>query len=367
VRVFSIHGSKGLEFPVVVVAGLSKRLNLQDTRARLLAHPHMGVGVKRREHYTETPTPSYLAIQAVMDGETRAEELRLLYVAMTRAEKRLILSADALPEGEPAQTVTKGDLILNSNVAAWLLKARSPDWKITSVSAGAAAPGRPLPAERPPAAAADWSYPHPEAVNTPSKMTATGLKGRYPDEQAREDAAEWQGTSSLPAAERGTATHLFLQFSDFSKCASPGGAGREKDRLRAQKLLTGEQADAVDINAIEAFFTTARGKTLLSAQGLRREQKFSIMIQNGDLPRLSLPEGEKVLLQGVIDCCYETPDGMVLLDFKTDRVRPGAEESRARAYRPQMEGYAFALAAITGRPVLERVLIFLATGREVFI
>jgi ATP-dependent helicase/nuclease subunit A len=98
---------------------------------------------------------------------------------------------------------------------------------------------------------------------------------------------------------------------------------------------------------------------------LRREQKFSVLIRGGDLPGLSLPEGEKVLLQGVIDCCYETPDGIAVLDFKTDRVKPGAEENRAERYRPQMDAYAAALSAMTGKPVCERVLVFLSTGREV--
>ncbi|MDR0326076.1 MAG: UvrD-helicase domain-containing protein [Oscillospiraceae bacterium] len=369
VRVLSIHASKGLEFPVVVVAGLSKRLNLQDQHARLLAHPRLGLGIKRREGFLEVPTPSYRAVQAVMDSETRAEELRLLYVAMTRAERRLILSCNALPEGEPSRMVTKGDLILHSHVASWLLKARDPRWELVAPepddSADDNAPGRDAPAlpVRPPEP--DWAYPYPEAVDTPSKMTATGLKGRYPDEQAHEDAAGWHAPSALPPTERGTATHLFLQFADFAKCAAPGGAEAERDRLLSDNLLSAEQAEAIDTDEVGAFFQTPRGASLLTARGLRREQKFSLLVQNGDIPGLTLPEGEKVLLQGVIDCFYETPDGMVLLDFKTDRVRRGGEEERAERYRPQMEAYAAALAAMTGKPVYERVLFFLTTGREV--
>ncbi|MCL2002731.1 MAG: UvrD-helicase domain-containing protein [Oscillospiraceae bacterium] len=369
VRILSIHSSKGLEFPVVVVAGLSKRLNLQDQHARLLAHPRLGLGVKRREGYTETPTPPYRAVQAVMNGETRAEELRLLYVAMTRAEKRLILSVDETAAGEAGQTVTRGDLILQSNVAAWLLKARDENWKTVTPDARPVESGvltePSLLAEPERPETPEWVYPYSDAVNTPSKMTATGLKGRYPDEQAREDAAEWQGTTSVSPEGRGTATHLFLQFADFAKCVDAESVEGENARLLAAKLLTEEQAGAVDTEAVTRFFQTPRGKTLVTAQGLRREQKFSMLIQNGDLPGLTLPEGEKVLLQGVIDCCYETPDGMVLLDFKTDRVKPGGEERRAERYRPQMEAYAAALSAMTGKPVCERTLVFLTTGREV--
>ncbi|MCL1807537.1 MAG: UvrD-helicase domain-containing protein [Oscillospiraceae bacterium] len=365
IRILSIHASKGLEFPVVVVAGLSKKLNLQDQRARLLAHPRLGLGIK-----TEEPTPSYRAVQAVMDGETRAEELRLLYVAMTRAERRLVLSVGELPEGETAQTVTKGDLILHSSVAAWLLKARSPDWRIVQPEPERemAPLSRETPEQQDMPTERDWVYPYAEAVDTPSKMTVTGLKGRFPDEQARENAADRSPSSSpLSAAERGTATHLFLQFADFQRCAQPGGAEAERSRLLSQELLTPEQAGAVDIEAVTSFFQTPRGNTLLTAEGLRREQKFSLLVQNGFLPGFHLPEGEKVLLQGVIDCFYHNGDGIVLLDFKTDRVKPGAEEHRAERYRTQMEAYAAALEAMFGKPVREKVLVFLSTGREVYV
>jgi ATP-dependent helicase/nuclease subunit A len=379
IRIMSIHSSKGLEFPVVAVAGLSKRLNLQDAHARLLAHSHMGIGLKLRQGYTETPTPSYRAVQSVVDSETRAEELRLLYVAMTRAQKRLILSAGALPETAPPQAVTKGDLILDSNVAAWLMKVRSPDWQVLTPSESGqrqAFPDAPRPPDLqsgpcPQKERGGWTYPHAEAVAVPSKMTATGINKLSPSESGHEasqlprlfpDIPSPPDTQSGPhaAAERGTATHLFLQFADFSKPVQA-----EKERLLAQHLISPEHADAIDTEAVERFLLSPRAKTLLKAEGMRREQKFSLLVQNGDLPCLPLPPGEKVLLQGVVDCFYQTPEGAVLLDFKTDRVAPGSEELRAEAYRSQIEAYSFALSAITGKPVAERVLIFLSTGKEV--
>ncbi|MDR1669384.1 MAG: UvrD-helicase domain-containing protein [Oscillospiraceae bacterium] len=387
VRIMSIHASKGLEFPVVVAAGLSKPLNLQDQRARLLAHPRLGLAPKMRDAYSEYPTPAYRAVQAVIDSETRAEELRLLYVAMTRAEKRLILSGGGGNKDGGCGPVTKGDLILRPTVAEWVRPL--PDTVSVPVQ-----PGRGVSedktergaSEDAPSAAFAWRYPHPEAVNTPSKMTATGLKRYFPDEHTREDAAEAPvlekatvsqyrkpyfltgGTEKAPmltAAERGTAVHLFLQFCDFSAAAAPGGVRAEAERLRGLSLLTPEQAEALDAGVIERFFRSKRGKTVLTAGGLRREQKFSLLIAPGDVPGLPLPPGETVLLQGVIDCSYETPEGLVLLDFKTDRVPPGGERERAGRYKPQMEAYAAALAAITKSPVRERVLIFLATGAEV--
>lgn len=392
VRILSIHGSKGLEFPVVVAAGLGKRLNLQDQRARLLAHPRLGLGVKRRDEYSEYPTLSYRAVQAVMDGETRSEELRLLYVAMTRAEQRLILSCNTA-EGKYGESgmVTRGDLIMESSVAAWLLKARSPAWNLAPSEVlktrDEMEPDEGIAAQNGSFGVfteTDWQYPHSEAVDTPSKLTATGLKGRFPDAEAREDAADVfepapsaaararprfmaDTASSVSGAERGSATHLFLQFCDFSKCAEPNGIEAEVNRLLSQRLLTPEQAAAADLRAVAGFFATVRGRELLSAKGLRREQKFSLPVGNGDLPGLVLPEGETVLLQGVIDCYYETEDGMVLIDFKTDRVRHGGEAALAERYRPQMDAYTYALTAMTGQPVVGRFLFFLSTLCEVSI
>jgi ATP-dependent helicase/nuclease subunit A len=378
VRILSIHASKGLEFPVVVVAGLSKQLNLQDSRARLLAHPRMGLGMKIWDGMSEVPTPSYRAVQAVMDSETRAEELRLLYVAMTRAERRLILSVgrrDAEANEMLPGVLSKGGLILNSTVAQWLLKVENPKWKTVNSGQWTVESGqlkvesiKTDPTVNSQLSTVHWLYPYAEAVDTPSKMTATGLKGRYPDGQVREDAGSLpsRDTSKLNASERGTATHLFLQFAEFAKCSTPHSAAAEASRLAVEGKLTAEQSEVVDTKAVAEFFQTKRGKLLAEAEFLRREQKFSLLIQNGDLPGLVLPEGEKVLLQGVIDCFYETPEGMVLLDFKTDRVKPGMEEERAERYRPQMEAYAFALAAMTGKPVTERVLVFLSTGREIY-
>jgi ATP-dependent helicase/nuclease subunit A len=369
VRILSIHSAKGLEFPVVVVAGLDKRLNLQDTHARLLAHPRLGLGMKKRDGGAETPTPSYRAVQAVMDGETRAEELRLLYVAMTRAEKRLILSVGKITDSQPSLTVSKGDLILQSSVAAWLLKTRSPDWSV--VTAEQAQTGDvPLPREtaasvQPPAP--EWVYPFPEAVDTPSKMTATGIKRRFPDEFTHDNAAPWQGRSKETATQHGTAAHLFLQFADFAKCVDTSGVDSELRRLLHEKQLTQDQVLAVDIGTIVSFFSSPRGKTLIAAKGLRREQKFSLLIQNGDIPGLALPHGEKVLLQGVVDCFYQSGGGLVLLDFKTDRVKRGGEAERAERYRMQIDAYAAALQAMTGRPVTEKVLVFLSSGFEVIL
>ena len=115
---------------------------------------------------------------------------------------------------------------------------------------------------------------------------------------------------------------------------------------------------------VYSFFASPLGRAALAAPSLRREFKFSILAP----ARRYYPqagEGEQVLLQGVVDCYFETEDGLTVVDFKTDRVRGEVLLRRAEEYRPQLEAYAQALGEITGKPVGRKVLWFFEEGRAV--
>ena len=111
-----------------------------------------------------------------------------------------------------------------------------------------------------------------------------------------------------------------------------------------------------------AFFASDLGRRLLASPEIHREFKFSLLAPASDYgPGL---EGEEVLLQGVIDCWFAEGDGLTVLDFKSDRIRPGGEEARAEEYRPQLEAYSEIYTYIySGRKVFRRVLWFFATGQ----
>jgi len=218
---------------------------------------------------------------------------------------------------------------------------------------------------------------HAAAAATPSKLTATQLKGRYQDQEAAESAVGWHepdfnlprfdrprfamAQQGLTAAERGVAAHLFMQYADYARCADTAGVQTELQRLVREEFLTQEQADAVSPTTILRFFEHPMGQQVLSAAELLREFKFSIL----DDANRYYPEagaGEEVLLQGVVDCAIVEPEGLTVIDFKTDRIRPGGEAARAMQYRGQLEAYAHALERITGKPVRRQVLWFFATG-----
>ena len=172
------------------------------------------------------------------------------------------------------------------------------------------------------------------------------------------------GGRALTAAERGTATHLVLQHMDFSLGGSADGIRQEIDRLCRAKFLSAREAEAVNVSAIEQLFRSPLGQRMLAAEHPLREFRFSLLLDAE--PLYPGAAGEELLLQGVVDCCLQESDGLVIIDYKTDRVRTGEEiSSRAALYRGQLRAYAAALQRILGRPVKECVLYFLSAGKAV--
>lgn len=427
VTIMSIHKSKGLEFPVVILAGLARRLNREDMQKPMLFHPKLGVGPKGldRERMVEFTTLARKAVARQLEGEMMAEELRLLYVAVTRAKEKLILSC-ALTGGARELQRLAGDagcpvepqaLLATQSVGQWVLLCAlarpdgealrraaecyvdvtaapcGPAWDIRWVDGGPLfqAPGRRSSRQEGPEAdlaAADrglaerlaWTYPHAADADIPSKLTATQLKGRALDEEVREGAGPATEPSAAPApfgrprfaaeelgltaAQKGTALHLVMQYLDFERAGTREGAAEEIRRLVDRALLTPEQGEAADPARIAAFFASDLGRELMASTSLHREYKFSILVPAADY-YAQAGAGEKVLLQGVVDCWFETLEGITVVDFKTDRVTEQTVLARAKEYRPQLMAYSRALEEVTGRRVVRRVLWFFRLDRAV--
>ena len=215
------------------------------------------------------------------------------------------------------------------------------------------------------------------ASHVPAKLTATQLKGRSLDEETAENAhpasAQKKAAKrervfeperkSLTPSQKGTAQHLFMQFCDYASCTTAEGIASEKARLLNKRFLTEKQMEAVDTESILKFFESDLGPLVMQSDNVRREFKFSILT---DAARFTKDgEGEKLLLQGVIDCYVEDEDGVVLLDFKTDRIAPGQESERAESYRTQLSVYAEAISRILQKPVKRCCLYFFSTGNSV--
>ena len=420
VRIMSIHRSKGLEAPVVLVCGLGRRFNRDDTMRPVLFHAQLGIGPKYldRERNIELNTLARRAVALKLEREMLAEELRLLYVAMTRAREKLILSmslprmARALSSlrEEAGSPVEPQALAECSGMGQWILLSvlnrrsgqvlrdiagldtpaeedYSIPWTVRVVD-GASLDGAVqtqtsrqqvthlVPDEAVLRENFSWCYPYANAVDTPSKLTATQLKGRELDREAAQDsdqrsqrkaqplyrprfAAEKMG---LTAAQRGTALHLVMQYLDFDAAGSKEEIEKQISWLAEQEFIDELQAQAADAEKLAAFFRSELGRELVQAD-VHREFKFSILTSAGDYyPGV---EEEQVLLQGVVDCWFATKQGITVVDFKSDRVDEETVQQRANDYRPQLDAYSKALSRLTGTPVARRVLWFFALNRAV--
>ena len=414
VTLMSIHKSKGLEFPVVFVCGLSREFNRESARAHVLCDQNLGLGLsfvdtKNRVRY---PTVAQRAITVKTVADSLSEELRVLYVALTRARDRLIMTyASQTLEKDLCEIVNRMDMskpeLLTADVVCpgeWVLMTAlrrteagelfqlggrplettpgDPVWKIKVTGAPEAAAAAMEAAQESKDLPENvieklqrglaFSYPHPAATVSPSKQTATGRKGRDKDAEAAEDAPaaekmsiSWRKIAGGRTAgkEIGNAVHALMQHICFDACTDANAVERELQRLMDEGLLTREQGDWIDCSKIATFFTSELGRKLRCAGKVIREFKFSILDDGVHYdPAL---EGEKVLLQGVVDCAMIEDDGITVIDFKTDYVTADTISNRARHYAPQVEAYAQALERIYQKPVKEAVLYFFHLDRFV--
>lgn len=398
VEIMSVHKSKGLEFPVVFLCDTARRFNKQDSRDTVLVHPVLGLGpkvtdLKRRVEY---PSLARNAIKLRLERELLSEEMRLLYVAMTRAKERLFITAAMK---DPAQALEKAGSAVSLPIEPELLaqSAAPVNWLMYSYLADKGEhmrlrfclpEGESLAEESlPEQATADaWAakelerrlsfvYPYEQAQALPSKVTATELKGRWEtDEDAASIAPSRPGEFRMPdftkidkpvtGAERGTASHLVLQYMDFSKGGSIEEIRGEIERLRQRRFLSDREAAAVDAKAIADLFSSSLGQRILKAEKVQREFKFSILCDAGEL--FGTAAGEQVLLQGVVDCFIEEAGELTIIDYKTDYVQ-GEEglAEKVKLYSGQLHAYAQALYRICGKRVRQCVLYFLRARQAV--
>ena len=208
----------------------------------------------------------------------------------------------------------------------------------------------------------------------PAKLTATQLKGRALDEEISENTVLpprlrsltkprfLAGEQKLTGAERGTAIHLALQYLDFSEKGGEAGIRAQLETMRAQRKLTDEQAEAVDVRALMRFLQSPLAARIRASERVEREYRFSLLRPVRDFATLDADDA--VLLQGVVDCFFEENGELVVVDFKTDRIGRTQIEERAEHYRPQLETYSMALMRVMGKKVREKVLYFFSVGEE---
>ncbi len=406
VHILSIHASKGLEYPVVFLAGMH-RFNDQSATGALLLHRELGMGLEW--HDTETGDHfaglQKRALAQRIRRDERAESLRILYVALTRARERLclVISGDIKKMAAAAAALvpdtphlSAGAVIGVNSFAEWLLMAlmRHPDACFLRALAGADAL-EPLPCEErlhilmtapPDAAAADtaaaqdvpadeewlqaldtrlaYQYPYAALGSVPAKMAASVLAHKGLSESFVATARPaFLGESTLSPAERGTAMHQFMQFARYEAAAADPAA--EVRRLVEGGYLSPAQGNSLSLPRLAAFFGSDLYRRIQRSPDVRREYAFAVerpVTFCTDLPPETAGD-EQVLIQGIADCVFAEGDGYVIVDYKTDRV--STPQELADRYRAQLALYADALEPELGAPVRERLLYSFALQRVI--
>ncbi len=373
VRLMTIHKSKGLEFPVVFAPEMGRRLSAAGHRGEFLAHRALGAGIRLNDPVLSTSrqTLAQAAIAARLAREDYNEEMRILYVLLTRAIDRLILVGRASRKDARLRFELCGAAGLRPEnyleAVEGPARAMGPGARIEWHGLEAAPEASAPPPEAPPEGADDealrramlWRYPFEASVMQPLKLTVTGL--------AREEI----GPRALPplgkrplfmteegprAAEYGTLTHNALMSLDLSALRGLAGAAlrsalaAQLAALRAEGRLYGD----VEPDLLQRFFEGGTGRRLLASPRVEREWPFNLRVRGGE---------DRLLVQGVIDCCFLEDGEWVLLDYKTDRADD--PDALADRYRPQIGWYAKALETITGIPVRQRLICLLRAGLEI--
>lgn len=402
VRIMSIHKSKGLEFPVVFLSGLGKAFNKQDVRGKILLDSDLGIGMDcvDLELRTRVSTIKKNVLKRKMDLDTMGEELRILYVAMSRAKEKLVMTAaDKSLEKklEKWKNVPQRGRGLPFTVLA--SAGSCLDWILMSLSAGGdAIQVRQIPAgellgqemaKQVIRAASkeellrfdaervydpdygeeiqrrfSFRYPHQADVGLHAKIAIADLKqqGQLTDE------AESQFIPTRPSflsrdgeerrgAFRGTAYHRTLELLDFEKADSLTAVKEELRRLVENQRLPEEYRRLVRSGVLWEFFCSELGRRMrrAAAEGrLHKEQQFVIGVPARELELADSPE--LVLIQGIVDAYIEEEDGLILIDYKTDYLEAGQEQLLRDRYGVQLRCYERALSQMTGKRVKEKLI-----------
>lgn len=403
VSIMTVHRSKGLEFPVVFVADTAHQFNQSDAVRPVLTHSRLGVGVMLRAPRAAKrfKTLPYAALAQAIRTETLSEEMRVLYVALTRAQDALIItvplkrtdSALKLPALCAAAEATGPESMRGmGSWAGWLLTAAMLHpgsdalWAHTNFLPHHRKTGVPLDIrllplpERteqppaPPAAAADpalvaqlrasfaWQSPRAALEKVPAKVSVSAVA-----HAARPVALErpaFLQKSGMTGAERGTAIHAFMQSVPFDGPAPDLAA--EVQRQTGLQLLDAALADKLDLDAVRPFFDSAVWRRIRLARRILREEPFITALPAADITpaaQQGSAAGAEVLVQGIADLVLVFDEHAEILDYKTDRSRDA--QYYIDEYAAQLRLYRRAFAQRLSVPVTKLTIYSFAIGDEI--
>lgn len=401
VRLISIHKSKGLEFPAVILGGLSVNFNKKSRSSVLVLDSSLGIGLKAARGSSRELNLYHSAIAERIWRREISERMRLLYVAMTRASEKLIMlcSFRDVEKGLGAGRipVTPNTCSGAERFADWILPvlfssptgnplreylgmpplsghktilcAIHPTLQISAL--GAALPREEYLAftrqaiEEGPGEYAElfaWRYPYGADTVLPSKISVSQLIGNLPELGQYPDFM--RDSMAERAVSRGTAAHKLMEHLPIAKhtFASVNACLKE---LTDRGTLTKKEAEGIYAANIVDFFSKGLGSRMLASPRVERELAFNHRVKANSV--FDADTDETLLLQGIIDCCFIEGGGWVLIDYKTDYVPKGRAKEVAMSHAKQLRLYKSALEELTGIPVKECWIHLLSTGESVLV
>lgn len=418
VRVMSIHKSKGLEFPVVILAGMGKQINQMDSRGEVVIDTELGVGtnVVHLDRRTKNATFMKSAVSRKLIQESISEELRVLYVAMTRAREKLFMTgtvkeaAKALSRWQEVsqellqseyysysyeaglttyfdmvmpvacmeesqlegkfqiQCIQPGDLVGETEVFYEEQQPEERERKLSEeVMTGELPPYRydDVPVMKPKVTVSELKRMQQDADMEENSYVLEGLKSvLVPEEEVVIPQFITGKQEVLEGSSKGTAYHRVMECMQYDLLPEKGQVKGFLERLTEEGKLSVQQADSIWIPDIIKFLKSGlaeRIKTAWSVGKVHTEQPF-VFIDD------SASQNHGQLIQGVIDLYMEEEDGYVVVDYKTDRVsKEDGEQELKKRYALQLDYYAKALSQLTGKPVKEKVIYSFSLGTQILL
>lgn len=430
VRLMSVHKSKGLEFPVVIMCGMNKKFNRTDVSKSVLKHRLYGLAPKyvNPDERIFRETFPRIAVKNIIKKENLSEEMRVLYVAMTRAVDRLIMIGTVDNFESRLKKWRKGPSIYNIyteesyldwicsclfgkkdensimnavNDQNFIYKTSFPgnlnltsEWNIRRITLPQISltedegqkikerlmneindfknqedPNLKNEVER----RLGYKYAFSKSVNIPTKLSVTDIKTmkqqkmesvKYKIPVLRDIPQFKEEQKDFTKAEIGTVMHFVMQHLEIHVSLSREDINEQVEKMVAKKLLSEKEAAVVDTDKIEEFFKTEIGMRMKASSEVKREVPFVIKKKANEIIG-SLNKDDVILIQGIIDCYFLEEEDAVIIDYKTDEVFKGGIDALKEEYSPQILSYKEAVEKITGKKVKECFLYLFDIGEAV--
>ena len=368
VRIMTIHKSKGLEFPVVFVANMDKEFNKEDTKKDVIFHKKHGIASRNFNlpERLKTKTFPHALVSRIISKEALEEEKRVLYVALTRAEKKLILTAskkkrsgnsylsflDGVIEFEEVNAI-RGDIDVAINKDS-LEDDNEEFLKIKKVI--------------------ETPYKFINELGLVSNISISEIKRNFYKQNAKTPESESIHDSSfsdfLPvpnfiadeknALKRGTVLHTVMEHLDLDIHTS------NNLDLFLETILNKEEIENLNKDFVLGFINSNIAKRIRKSSKVKKEVPFAMEVTAKEI-FTEIKEGDGVLVHGIIDLFFEEDDKIVLLDYKSDSITENIEETIKERYKIQMQMYKKALESMSGKKVKEVIIYFFKTGEEIII